>query len=276
MKNPQHFTSREGTLTGGMYYLAEGAGPPLVMFNAVVPSAKKLTGLARWRQRQFFRPLSQRYTVYSIGRKPHLETGASMTTIAADYAQAIIDEFNGQAIDLLGISTGGSVALQFAADHSELVRRLVVVASSYRLGPLGRDVQKRYADLIEAGKYRQALAALVPAMTTSRLGRWAFGAVLSSLAPLLLRTEDPSGLVAMLRAEDAFDLWDRLSQITAPTLLIGGDSDSLYPPDLVKQTAEGIPQAQVHIYQGRNHGTTLTDRRLFPDILAFLTDEQMD
>ena len=80
-------------------------------------------------------------------------------------------------------------------------------------------------------------------------------------------------MVALLMAEDTFDLGSRLSEITAPTLLIGGDRDCYYPPDLVKQTAEGIPHVQMIMYQGRGHRSTLTDRRLHNDIIAFLADE---
>jgi pimeloyl-ACP methyl ester carboxylesterase len=83
-------------------------------------------------------------------------------------------------------------------------------------------------------------------------------------------------MVALLMAEDAFDLGDRLHEITAPTLLIGGDRDSNYSPDLMKKTTERIPHAQLIMYPGRRHNETLTDRRLFHDILAFLADEHIN
>jgi len=81
-------------------------------------------------------------------------------------------------------------------------------------------------------------------------------------------------MVALLLAEDQFDLGDRLREITAPTLLISGEHDRVYPPDIVQQTAERIPNAQFILYKGRNHRSTLTDQRLLPDIMAFLTKAQ--
>jgi pimeloyl-ACP methyl ester carboxylesterase len=114
---------------------------------------------------------------------------------------------------------------------------------------------------------------LAPVITDSRLGQWFWGGVLWLFASLT-RIEDPSGMVAVLMAEDAFDLGNRLHEITAPTLLIGGDRDCNYSPDLMKQTAERIPHARLIMYPGRHHNETLTDRRLFHDILAFLTDER--
>ncbi len=263
---------REGTLKGGPHYLAEGSGPSLVMFNTVTPSYKNPTGVARWAARRFIRPLTQKFTVYMIGRRPGLSIGTTMADIAADYAQAIVDEFKGDAVTILGVSTGGSIALQFAADYPELVHKLVLAATAYRLGPIGRDVQRRYAALLASGNSQRAFMSLAPAITDSRIGQWFWGGFLWLFASLI-RIEDPSGMVAMLMAEDAFDLGNRLNEITAPTLLIGGDRDCNYSPDLMKQTAERIQHARLIMYQGRRHSETLTDRRFYRDTIAFLTDE---
>jgi pimeloyl-ACP methyl ester carboxylesterase len=81
-------------------------------------------------------------------------------------------------------------------------------------------------------------------------------------------------MVAMLLAEDSFELGDRLHEITAPTLIISGEHDRVYPPDIAQQTAERIPNAQFMLYKGRNHRSTLTDKRLLPDFMAFLTKVQ--
>jgi pimeloyl-ACP methyl ester carboxylesterase len=51
-----------------------------------------------------------------------------------------------------GSSTGGSVAQQFAIDHPQLVRRLVLAATACRLSPHGREVQRRFAELVRQGR----------------------------------------------------------------------------------------------------------------------------
>ncbi len=237
MKNGKSLSVREGILKGGLSFIAEGSGPPLVLFRSVMPSSKNPTGMARWAEKRLIRPLTQRFTVYAIGRRPGLLSGTTMADLAADYAHAIEEEFKGNAVDVVGMSTGGSIALQFAADYPGLVHRLALVATAYRLGPVGRDVQSCYADLLAAGNSRKALKALATGITASRSGQWLLGGFLWLLAPLS-PVEDPSGTVAMLMAEDAFDLGDRLGEIAAPTLLIGGDCDRNYSPDLIKQTAE--------------------------------------
>ena len=206
------------------------------------------------------------------GRRPGLSIGTTMADIATDYAHALADEFKGDTVTIMGVSTGGSIALQFTADYPELVQKLVLAGTAYRLGPIGRAVQRRYADLLARGHFQQAFMSLAPIITDSRPGQWFWRGFLWLYASLA-RIEGTSGIVAVLMAEDAFDLGDRLHEITAPTLLIGGDRDSNYSPDLMKQTVEGIPRARLIMYPGRHHSETMTDRRFFNDILAFLRDE---
>jgi pimeloyl-ACP methyl ester carboxylesterase len=86
-----------------------------------------------------------------------------MSDIAGHLASAIERDL-GQPVFLEGSSTGGSVVLQLAVDRPDLVRRLVVVAAAYRLGPRGRELQAEMARLIRAGEPREAWASAMTAM----------------------------------------------------------------------------------------------------------------
>ena len=126
---------REGTLHGGLPYLAVGQGPPLVVFSGLTAEHANPTGLARWFDVQTLKPMARHFTVYAVNRKPGLAAGSTIEDLAGDYAQAIAQEFSGP-VCVEGISTGGSVAQQFAIDHPQLVRRLVLTATaSGRAGP---------------------------------------------------------------------------------------------------------------------------------------------
>jgi pimeloyl-ACP methyl ester carboxylesterase len=163
-----------------------------------------------------------------VNRRPGLEPDTTMADLALDYAGAIEAEF-GDPVDVLGNSTGGSVAQQFAVDHPRLLRRLVLAGTAYRLGPTGREVQRRYAQLAASGHYRRSLAALAPIVAESRLGQLLVGSAMWLVAPLMGmgRGWDPSDFVATLAAEEAFDLGESLGEIGAPTLVIGGSRDRL-------------------------------------------------
>ncbi len=66
--------------------------------------------------------LENDYTLYGVLRKPGMPQGYTLKDMADDYAVMIREEFGGP-VDVLGISTGGSIA----SPNSEL-QFLIVVA----------------------------------------------------------------------------------------------------------------------------------------------------
>jgi hypothetical protein len=107
---------REGSLHGGLPYLAVGQGPPLVVFSGLTAEHANPTGLERRFQLQSLKPLARHFTVYAVNRKPGLPVGATIKDLAGHYAEAIARQFPGPVL-VHGISTGGSIAQQFAIDH---------------------------------------------------------------------------------------------------------------------------------------------------------------
>jgi pimeloyl-ACP methyl ester carboxylesterase len=266
---------RERTLKGGLSYIAFGDGPPLVVFPGLFPSNANPTGLLLRFEMGWLSPLARAFTVYRINRKVGLAPDTTMADLASHYATAIEERFEGS-IAVLGFSTGGSIAQQFAADSPDLVRRLILAGTACRLGPVAQDAQRRHAQFAASGQYRRSLAALAPTITSSALGQRLAGAAMWLAAPLggMGPNWDPSDMIATVEAEDAFDISDRLGEITAPTLVIGGERDPCYSRELFEETTRGIPDARLFIYRGRGHGGTVTDRRFARDVTAFLVGDE--
>ena len=262
---------REGTLKGGLTYISFGDGPPLIVFPGLFASNANPTGLLLRFEMGWLSPLARTFKVYRLNRKVGLASDTTMADLASHYATAIEDRFEG-AVNILGFSTGGSIAQQFAVDRPDLVRRLVLAGTACRLGPVARDAQRRLAQFAASGQYRRSLAALAPTITGSALGRRLAGAAMWLAAPLggLGPYWDPSDMIASVEAEDAFDVSDRLGEISAPTIVIGGERDASYSRELFEETTRGIPDVRLFIYEGRGHGGTVTDRRFARDVEAFL------
>ncbi|MDQ4004205.1 MAG: alpha/beta hydrolase [Actinomycetota bacterium] len=263
---------REGMLKRELPYLSFGHGPPLIVFPGLGMTNANPAGFQRWGEVRLLAPLARAFTVYRVGRRVGMEPGTTMTDLANDYAKALEDEFGGQ-LDVLGISTGGSLALQLAADRPGLVRKLVVAGAAYRLSEHGREFQRTMAELAAAGDRRRISQAQAPDVADSRLGRRIAGGLLWLAGPLFIKRDwDPSDMIATIMAEDAFDIGERLGEISAPTLVIGGGRDRFYPPELFKETAERIPNARLVLYKNRAHGGTFADRRFARDVNAFFTE----
>jgi len=258
---------REGSLHGGLPYLAVGQGPPLVVFSGLTAEHANPTGLERRFQLQSLKPLARHFTVYAVNRKPGLPVGATIKDLAGHYAEAIARQFPGPVL-----VHGISIAQQFTIDHPQLVRRLVLAATACRLSPHGQQVQRRYAELARQGRPRRAYAALGPALAATAAGGRAFAALMW-LVGASQRVEDPSDMLVTVAAEDTFDACPQLHRITAPTLLVAGGRDQYYSPELFRQTAERIPHGRLRLYPDKGHAGVLTHKPAIREIVAFLSAE---
>lgn len=191
-----------------------------------------------------------------------------MHELAEEHAAMLLELFD-EPVNVVGVSTGGSLALQLTADHPELVHRLVLVSSAHRLSDRGRATQRRLAALLRENRSRRA-AALFLGNTGSNTFSRAVLAIAGWLAPRLVVGRDDSDLLVVLDAEDTFDLTSSLARIMTPTLVTGGQHDRFYTSALFTAAQAGLPNAQLEIYPRGGHIGTLANPALARRILRFL------
>ncbi len=256
----------EGVLKHGLPYYTVGAGRPLVALRWFAPEHANPTGWARRAELRVMSPLGRHFAVYAVNRAPGMAAGTTMAGIAAQHAEALAERF-GEPVDVLGMSSGGSVALQLAADHPEVVRRLVVAGAAYTLTPRTREVQRRYTEAVAAG--RRGAHHQAPVVGRTALTR-ALIRPMMWVADPLMRPADPLDMLHFAQAEDSFDVRDRLAGISAPTLVVGGERDLAYPVELFGQTAELLQDARLVLYPGTSHLGTFSHKRFAGDVAEFL------
>jgi pimeloyl-ACP methyl ester carboxylesterase len=269
-------TNTAGYLKGGLPYNRLGDGPQyLIVFQGLVPENNPLSGITARMLLRPFKPLAEHYTVLVVGRRPGLPTGYSLQDMANDYASMVSDEFGGEPVELIGLSTGGSIAQVFAADYPELVKRMVLYSTAYKLGEECRQFQLRTAELARKGRWGAASAEGFAFMFLPRKGlakritrpiTWPV-----QLLAMVARPASVSDYMITIEAEDAFDFRTRLGEIKAPSIVVGGAKDPFYSPDLFRETAEGIPSGELVLYDKAGHSPT--GRRVAYAILAFLRQD---
>jgi pimeloyl-ACP methyl ester carboxylesterase len=259
--------ARETTL-GELPCLVAGEGPALVMLGGLSAETGVAPGPMRSTIEAAMRPWTRARTVHYLNRRPALSRGMSMAELAAEHAAAIAAGFAAP-VDVLGVSTGGSIAQQLAAEHPGVVRRLVLGSTACRLGTEGRREQARVAARLRAGATPQALAVLGAALTPP--GPWRFLAGLAGriAGPRLVSEQGLADMATTMEAEDAFDL-ARLPAIAAPTLIIAGGRDRFYSRALFEETAALIPGSRLELFERRGHITVLSSPRALATGLGFL------
>jgi pimeloyl-ACP methyl ester carboxylesterase len=266
-----HLTNRprSGLLHGGLPYAAAGSGPPVVVLPGLSGDPADARGQERRMNLRLFRRLTGHFTVYVVNVKPGLPADSTLHDAAERYADAFADEFD-QAVPVIGVSTGGSIAQCLAVDHPDRVERLVLLASACQLSPYGRRVQRTLAQQTRAGRPRRAWAATAPALAATPLGTALFTGLMV-LTGNTMTAHDPDDLLTMIGAEDAFDAGPDLHRISAPTLVIGGGRDRYYSPELFRKTARQIPSARLALYPRKGHFGTITHQVAIQAIHDFLT-----
>jgi pimeloyl-ACP methyl ester carboxylesterase len=246
--------------TGTIPWLTVGTGAPLVL----------LPGLARRPQRNSasYAPLARvtGRTVHVLNRPTGLPRGLSMTTLAAMHAEILAARFH-DAVDVIGVSTGGAIALQLAVDHPRLIHRLVVAAAASWLGDEGRQRLRDYGSEVAAGRSGAGILASVLFPSTRR---WMMRPVLW-LASRGERRSSPDDMLATIDAETTFDVTSRLSGISAKTLVVAGGRDAAFPLPLIEATAAAIPSSTLIVYPRAGHLGTMLHHRFGRDVAQFLS-----
>jgi pimeloyl-ACP methyl ester carboxylesterase len=101
--------------------------------------------------------------------------------------------------------------------------------------------------------------------------RW-IRALLSPIAIVAakrVKIENPADTMAVLRAEDAFDVRDRLDDIQTETLVICGVQDDFWTPEMFAETACRLPRGKLIMYPNRGHALIISPE-FFRDVIAFL------
>ena len=223
-----------------------------MIFQGLLLENKPLGGISSLVFSRMYRFLGAEFTTYIVTRRAGLPDGYTLTDMSDDYAEMIEKDIGG-AVDVIGTSTGGSIAQHFAADHPDLLGRLVLHSSAYILNERARASQMRMGLLARQRDWvavaRESLQFVVPP------DRWFTGAGIriGSLALSLTAPKDPSDLIATVEAEDKHDFLDHLNEIRAPTLVVAGLDDPFYSEELFRITAEGIPDARLILYPGMGH-----------------------
>jgi pimeloyl-ACP methyl ester carboxylesterase len=261
----------EGALPGGLPCLAVGVGPPLVALPGLGGHNRNPVGAERRAQLSGLGALAQTFTVHLVQRRPGLAPGTTMADLADDVATAVRASFPGP-VPVIGTSTGGSVALQLAVDQPDLVSRLVLACAAARLSDEGRRRQRRLAELTLAGRTRAAWAQLGPALAGTLPTRAAMGALLWVMSGP--EGPDAGDMIATIEAEDRFDLSGRLSEVRAPTLVVGSARDGYYSEELFAMTARGIRDGHLLLYPRSSHMSVLAHRSAQRAITHFLAGEE--
>jgi pimeloyl-ACP methyl ester carboxylesterase len=260
-----------GTFLGEFPYVRIGNGQEnLVILPGTTLENDPPNRIATWTYRLGFGRFARDYTLYVISRRRGMPSGYTTQDMAKDCARVLEQEIGPS--HLMGFSTGGEIAQYVALDHPATVRSLILVVSACRLSEEGRGICERWQVLAREGRWRALRADMASVAVTSETNKRLARTFIRVFGGLVFRVpSDPSDFLTTLDADLRHDTAGQLGGISAPTLVIGGAEDPFYSEGLLHETAEKIPDATLHIYEGVGHGVPKERKRRYEeDTLEFL------
>jgi pimeloyl-ACP methyl ester carboxylesterase len=253
-----------------IYYERGGEGPPLLFFNGSGGTLESAAPILEQLRRHFD---VVAHDQRGLGRTTIPPAPFTMAEYAAD-GVALLDHVGWERSAVMGVSFGGMVAQELAVTHPERITRLALVCTS----PGGPDLASYPLHELATRPPAEQAAIGLALVDTRFTPEWlaahphdqAMVEMRADRARQPRSAEQRRGELAQLDARSHHDVCDRLHRVTCPTLVAGGRYDGIAPPVNSQAIAEGIPGAELRLYEG-GHLFFVQDRAAYPDIIEFLS-----
>jgi pimeloyl-ACP methyl ester carboxylesterase len=258
------------TALGAVEYSMKGKGSAILFVHGSPGGYDQSMAIANLLERDNF-------TCIAVSRPGYLRTPLHQKSpeAQADLYAALLDELGIHKAAIIGVSGGGPSALQFALRHAERCSGLIMVCA----------VSQRYCE-------REVIEALP--LLRRLIKPWVeqlvyFNNPVLFLIEALLQRQHfpiPEGFYQTLEMhqlreigyQNDMEQFERvhgypLEQITAPTLVLHGDSDNTLPIAHAELVAGKVPHARFVIDEGGDHFFFVEHKeKVIPTILEFLEE----
>ncbi|WP_412079714.1 alpha/beta fold hydrolase (plasmid) [Streptomyces xanthophaeus] len=218
-----------------------GAGPGLLLAHGAGGSIAANYG-------PILDGLTAGHTVVGVDFPGTGDTARSLTPLALDeladqlVAAAVAEGL--QTFVAVGYSLGTAVAVRAAARHPERVTALVLTAPFARPNARLRLNAEHWRDLYASGAHASLAQFLVPLALGASVLEAVPADELDALVQATARTLPP-GSAEHTDLVTRVDVREDLSRIAVPTLVISTTEDALVTPDLHREVAEALPDAEL-------------------------------
>ncbi len=177
----------------------------------------------------------------------------------------VIEHFKAPKIHLVGLSMGGRIARNVALRAPERLHSLVLISTNPGFNALSSE---RVMQFVNERRTR------TPQSLRRLLGSKPNQAAYEELLDSVSRVHEAS-YQKTLEASVAQDRAAPIEKISVPTLVMAGEEDTVYPPELAREMARRIPGAELHMFERTGHLANLEQPDKFNQVvLDFITRSQ--
>ncbi len=230
-----------------MRYFRFGSGEkvmvmlPGISIKSVMESADFVAGA--------YKMFSPKYTVYLFDRRTDIPETYTVDEMGEDTAAAMT-ALGLKDTYMVGVSQGGCMAQIIAADHPELVKKLVLESTVSRLSDDAVKTVGKWVEYARAGdkdalnlefaesiysdafwdKYRDAILSMARLYTDDELARF----------------------VRLAEGMNGYTVYERLDSVHCPVLVMGGSDDRIFSQADLRETAEKL-HGELYLFESYGH-----------------------
>ncbi len=248
-----------------LYYVEAGEGTPVILVHGLA-----CDHVANWMLPRVFQRLSKRYRVIALDSRGHgksdkLYDPAQYGLELVDDVVRLMDHLGIAKAHVVGYSLGGFIALKLALRHPERLLSAVPCGAGWTANPA--EELKLIFNLSDDFEHGRGITALLkwlqpPEKPLSTPVLWFVNLITCWF-------NDMKALSYLLRSEPALVATE--SEVlgnVVPCLAIVGGNDRM--KIFAEQMAGTLPNLELLVIPGCNHGTTLMSRKMVPALMAFL------
>jgi 2-succinyl-6-hydroxy-2,4-cyclohexadiene-1-carboxylate synthase len=224
-----------------------GEGPPVVALHGFTHTGAQFSTVAELLA----------YTILAPDLPGH-GTSSRIGTTVDDVVAAVGEVLSPLApVPLIGYSQGGRIALLTALRHPDLVRVLITISAGAGIPDTEERRRRRREDMALASRMRhQTMEQFLGEWTSSGITATDHLDAEARETDLTRRAENTvEGLAAALEGYGQSaqpSIWDRLGDVTCPTMVVSGSDDPGYT-DIGDRLAAHLPNVERVVIEGAGH-----------------------
>lgn len=235
-----------------MYFIEKGDGPVIVFQHGFQGSSWSFETQVDYFGNRGYHTIA--FDLKGHGKSDKPKTAKYLLPELAQEIDYALNQIIGKRkITLLGHSMGGMIALCYATDP-KLSPRLDGLILSATAPKLENPILQQYIEGMRSGALkatdRSSIEKIDVMLGFNKAYVESHPEVIREYVNHALANENYVALATMEAVVRYYDVTDKLSRITVPTLVLHGENDIFIPPASSKILAKAIPRAELVVFKG--------------------------
>lgn len=247
------------------------AGEPIILLNGIMMST------ASWKP--FIEDFSRFNTLILVD---FLDQGQSQRmdkpydhSIQVKLLDELIERLWYDRVNIMGISYGGEIAIEYALAHPNRVRRLILSNTCGRTSPWLKKIGDGWNEVAKTGIGYAYYLTTIPVIYSTAFfeehSAWMEGRE-AYLTEYFSRKDVLEALIRLTDSSVTYDVVDRLHEITCPTLILSSSEDALVPPTEQQLLHEKIKGSIYLTLNGSGHASMYENPAAFAALVLGFTN----